>query len=118
MEVNIVSDRENKPLKRREIEFSVDQEGGTPKRDELTREVCKKLNLNPDSTVVVKVDQGFGRKRSTGIAHSYASREALEKTEPKHLLARISKKAGKGEQKAEEKKEAKAEGKEGKAEEM
>lgn len=97
-----MSDKENRLLKRREIEFSVEQEAGTPEREELTKEICKKLSLSPDSTVVVRVDQGFGRKKSTGVVHSYESRELLEKTEPKHLLARIGKKSVKGEKKAEQ----------------
>lgn len=107
MELTIISNNENKLLKRKEISFSAVQEGGTVNREELTRELCKKLNLHPESTVVTRIDQGYGMKESTGMAHSYQTREMLEKYEPKNVLARIAKKsakqnAGKEEPKAED----------------
>jgi small subunit ribosomal protein S24e len=106
MEVKIISNNENKLLNRKEITFSVDQDSSTATRESLTKDICKKLNLSPEATIVVRIDQGFGSKESTGIAHSYASKEMLEKYEPKHLLTRISKKAAKGKEgAAEEKKE-------------
>lgn len=88
MELKIESSKENKLLNRKEITFTVEQDSSTAKRDELTKELCKKLNLNPESTIIVRIDQGFGRKESSGVAHSYQSRELLEKYEPKHVLAR------------------------------
>lgn len=96
MELKIVSSNDNKLMSRKEIRFSVDQDGSTASRDMLTKEICKKLNLNPDFTIIVRIDQGFGKKESTGTAHSYDSKEMLEKYEPKHLLTRIGKKAAKG----------------------
>ncbi len=95
MDVEIDSNRENKALGRKEISFKAGEEGATASRQEITKAVCKKLNLDPDATIVVSISQGFGSKGTAGIAHSYASREALERNEPKHLLARIAKKAAK-----------------------
>jgi len=95
MELKIISNTENKLLNRKEITFSVEQDSSTATRDDLTKELCKKLNLSPDSTLIVKINQGFGKKESSGVAHSYATKEALEKFEPKHILTRIAKKAAK-----------------------
>ncbi len=95
MELKILSNNENRLLNRKEIEFSVDQESSTANRTDLTKELCKKLNLSPESTLIVRIDQGFGKKESRGMAHSYQTKEALERYEPKHILERISKKAGK-----------------------
>jgi small subunit ribosomal protein S24e len=107
MELKITSDSENKLLGRREIIFSVEQENSTPNKIVLAREICKRLSLNPESTVVVRIDQGFGRKESTGFAHSYENKQEMEKHEPKHLITRINKKSGaqaaEGAPKAEEK---------------
>lgn len=95
MDITITYDRENKVLNRREIGFSIDKQSGTPNKSEISKEVCKKLNLDPECTVVVKVDQEFGRKTSTGIIHSYESKELLQKHAPKHILDRSSKGAPK-----------------------
>lgn len=97
MEIKIESNKENKLLGRKEITFSVDQENSTVRRDALTKELCKKLSLSPESTIVVTISQGFGNKQSTGVAHSYSTKEMLEKYEPKHVLARIAKKSAKKE---------------------
>lgn len=107
MELVITSENDNKLLNRKEIRFSVQQEGATLKKEEITKEICKKLNLSPEATIVVKIDQGFGKKESSGIAHSYKDKEALKKYEPEHLLKRISKKAG-GAEGAEEPKQEEA----------
>jgi len=97
MELKITANTENKLLNRKEITFMVEQDNSTAKRDELTKELCKKLSLNPDSTIIVRIDQGFGRKESSGVAHSYQSKEQLEKYEPKHVLSKVNKKSVKKE---------------------
>jgi small subunit ribosomal protein S24e len=88
MEVN--ANVENKIFQRKEIRFSVTEEP-TPSRAQISIELCKKLNLSPDTTIVVKVDQLFGSKMSVCMAHSYQNRETLEKFEPKHILKRYEK---------------------------
>lgn len=93
MELKINSNNENKLLGRREITFSVEQDSSTPSKKDIVKEVCKKLNLSPESTIIVKIDQGFGTKQSSGLAHSYESKAAMEKSEPKHLLTRLGKSA-------------------------
>jgi ribosomal protein S24E len=108
--MSILSDEENKTLNRREIEFAVVQEASTESREEIKIELCKKLNLNPDCTVISTIHQEFGMRRSRGTAHSYKSKEEMGKTEPKYLIDRLSKKnkdgsgAAKPEEAASEKK--------------
>lgn len=92
MELKIISDNENRLLNRREISLTVEHEKGTPRKEDLARELCRKLNLSPESTIIVRMGQGFGRKESTALAYSYKTKELLERYEPKHLLARSAKK--------------------------
>ncbi len=105
MELKILKNNENKLFNRKEISFSVEQMGSTVNRTELTKELCKKLSLHPESTIITRIDQGYGAKGSTGMAHAYQSKEMLEKYEPKKRLARIAKKAAKGQPAAEPKTE-------------
>ncbi|MDE1833323.1 MAG: hypothetical protein KGH58_02800 [Candidatus Micrarchaeota archaeon] len=118
MELKITSERENPLLKRKEITFSISHEAATMSKAEILKEVSKKLSLNPENTIVIKVDQQFGAKSSTGIAHSYESRQDLERLESKHVLKRagITIEEKKPEAKKEEKAEAKEEKKEEKKE--
>ena len=107
MELKVLSNVENNLLSRKEIVFSVVQESSTVSKNELVKELSKKLNLNPEGTIIIKLDQSFGVKQSMGLAHSYKSKDLLEKYEPKHLISRLT---GKKEKKAEQPKpEPKAE---------
>ncbi|MGI0100846.1 MAG: 30S ribosomal protein S24e [Candidatus Micrarchaeaceae archaeon] len=112
MELEIISKKENVLFKRKEILFSIEGSAGTTRRNDVKAEICKRLNLSPEYTIVVRIDQGFGSKKSTGVAHSYDSKETMETYEQKHVLARVSKGATKQNAQVE-----KAEGKEAKAEE-
>ncbi len=102
MELSITSNKENKLLGRREIGFNVVQEGSTPSKNEVKAELCKKLNLDPESVIVVKLDQSTGVKQGHGSAHAYPSKEAVEKFEPLYLVNRM--KGIKGAKVAKEKK--------------
>lgn len=109
MNVRIVSDTENKLFGRRDIEFDIVSESATVSKDEAKVELCKKLNLDPDATLVVRMDQSFGYKKCTGVAHSYKNAADIKKYEPGHLLARGKKGAAAEQPKEEKPKEAKKE---------
>lgn len=89
MELKIVSNVENKTLGRREIAFEV-ADAGQAKRSEVHAELCKHLNLKPEGTVVVEMRRRFGEKQLSCTAHSYETKEKMEKTEPRYLLDRVS----------------------------
>ncbi len=115
MDIKITSNVENKMLNRKEIRFQAVYAGKTPSKDELRELLCKTLNLNPSTTVIVNVDQTYGAMSSNVLAHSYAKAQDMS-IEPKHFEKRKSKKgagdaaeAQAPEQKKEEKKEAPAE---------
>ena len=94
MELNIISQTKKQLLGLNEIKFSVIADEATSQRGMVQRELCKKLNLNPDSTVIVNMKQSFGAKLVMCIAHAYSDKESMLASEPKHLMARIAKKAG------------------------
>ncbi|MCL5092094.1 MAG: hypothetical protein M1364_00325 [Candidatus Marsarchaeota archaeon] len=94
MELKIINDTENNMLKRRELEFYITGYEATNSKADAKRELCKKLNLSPDNTVIVSLNQEFGMKRSVGIAHSYSSAAELEKVEPKFIIERMKKSEG------------------------
>jgi small subunit ribosomal protein S24e len=95
MELKITDDKENALMGRREIAFYIDGEEKTPATVEVKVELCKRLNLDPDSTIVTKVQQRFGIRRVECTAHSYKEKGALERNEPAHIIEREKKKAAK-----------------------
>ncbi|MDE1857235.1 MAG: hypothetical protein KGH98_04120 [Candidatus Micrarchaeota archaeon] len=116
MNVRIVSDTENRLFGRRDIEFDIVSESATVSKEEAKVELCKKLSLDPDATVIVRVDQQFGYKRCVGFAHSYKNAADIKRYEPEHLLGRGKKGAAAEQPKEEPKQEKREEKKEEKKE--
>ncbi|MCL4411385.1 hypothetical protein M1329_00390 [Candidatus Marsarchaeota archaeon] len=96
MELRITEDKENKLIGRREVEFVIDGEVSTPPTSEVAKELCKKLNLNPDNTIVTSIRQQFGLRRAVCTAHSYSDKRAMERYERRHIAARATKRSSKG----------------------
>ncbi|MCL5433821.1 MAG: hypothetical protein M1538_02485 [Candidatus Marsarchaeota archaeon] len=92
MELKINKDVENKIMNRREIDFYVVSEDKTISKEEAKKEICKKLNLNPELTIIVKIAQEFGMKRSRVSAHNYKNMDSLNKFVQKYIPARLNKK--------------------------
>jgi len=95
MDISIDKQTENKLLGRKEIHFTAKYSGKTPSRDELKEELCKKLNLDPSRTVIVRASQLYGSPSSEVVAYSYESDEAM-KTVPEYITKRGAPKAEKG----------------------
>ncbi len=79
MEITINDDKENKLFERRELAVHAAYEGKTPGRAEIAEGVCKKLNLNPDTFQIIRIDQNYGIRTSEVVAYSYNSKESMDK---------------------------------------
>ncbi|MFH1520392.1 MAG: hypothetical protein ABID61_01985 [Candidatus Micrarchaeota archaeon] len=88
MNVNIISNNDNKLLDRKEVEAEVSFEGATPKRVQLKEAVGQKIGSNPDLMVLRTVTSNFGRHMVKVRVHSYSSKETLIATEPVHIKVR------------------------------
>ena len=111
MEIKILEEREEKLFGRKEITFEASYEGKTPSGEEVKQEICKKLGLSPDLTVVIKIDQAYGKGLSTVKVHSYAKKEVMEKIvrKPKEATAKKPEAPKPAPEPKEEKKEEKKE---------
>lgn len=90
MDMQIDNEREDKMFGRKEIWASTTYTGSTPSREEIKQEVCKKLGLNPDLTLVIKVSQAYGAHSSEIKIHSYSSKEVMDRLmrKPKEAAAK------------------------------
>lgn len=96
MEINILSNKEEKLFERSSIVFFMEYKNQTPSKEEAKVALCKKANLRPDFTVITSIEQAFGSKSCKAYAHSYSSKEALDRYERKHLLKRLEKQGAAG----------------------
>lgn len=89
MNIKIVSEFENKLFDRKEIKFTIDNGRlQTPKKVDVKRELCKKLSLNSNNMVIIKINQVFGSGFIDCYAHFYNKEEFITKFEPEYILKR------------------------------
>jgi ribosomal protein S24E len=79
MEFKILDDKENKLFARRELRLHAVYDGKTPTRDEIRESVCKKLNLDPETFDIIRVEQRYGVRTSDVLAYSYADKASMAK---------------------------------------
>jgi small subunit ribosomal protein S24e len=89
MEVDIVSQKENPLLKRKEIGFKVKHvAGATPPRLEVRRAVSEALKANVDLIFVKKFETRPGTHTAVGVANLYDSAEQAKLIEPDYIINR------------------------------
>jgi ribosomal protein S24E len=106
MDLKITKEKEDKLLKRTEIEFEVDDAEKTPARVELRRRIAALKNAKEELVSIYWERQCFGEHRATGKAFIYSDEGTFKSIEPKFLAEREikgGKKKGKGEEAQEEK---------------
>ncbi|NLI62348.1 MAG: 30S ribosomal protein S24e [Methanosarcinaceae archaeon] len=88
MEIIIKSDRQNKLLNRRELDFVVKYEGPTPSRIDIRRKLSAILNTDLELTLIHKIKSEFGISEATGYAKIYDSKDRMKTVETKYILER------------------------------
>ena len=89
MDINVLEDKENALLERREVRFEVRFSGPTPGRKEVKEALRSKLGVDSDLVVIHKLTQPFGITRVEGDAAVYKNEKA-KAVEHEHLLLRDS----------------------------
>jgi small subunit ribosomal protein S24e len=89
MQVQILSQKENPLLKRKEIHFQVRHEASsTPPRLEVRRAVADALQANVDLVFVKKCETRAGMHAALGVANLYDSVEQAKLIEPEYVFKR------------------------------
>jgi len=88
MDVEILSQRENPLLQRKEVKFRVVYAGaGSPGRQDVRNKLIAMLDAQKDLTILDYMKPEFGRQASRGYVKIYENALAM-KVEPKHQLKR------------------------------
>jgi ribosomal protein S24E len=80
MEMKVNSDNENKLFGRREIVATTQFEGKTPTKAEIKESICKQMNLDPEISEVIRIDQAYGLKKCTATVYTYTNKEMMQKS--------------------------------------
>ncbi|MDD5473222.1 MAG: 30S ribosomal protein S24e [Candidatus Methanoperedens sp.] len=96
MEVQIIKDKKNPILKRREISFKV-KEKVTPPRIEVKAKLAALLNSKPELIVIERLDTVYGKQELIGTGCIYETEERLKQLAHQHLIARDAPKVKEGE---------------------
>ncbi|MGD9912409.1 30S ribosomal protein S24e [Methanothrix sp.] len=89
MDIEIVSERENPLLKRREIVLKVIHgEGPTPTRKSVVERLAAIKDSKPGLVVIRKMNSLFGRRESIAHARIYESEERMRQVENPHIVKR------------------------------
>ncbi|VVB87209.1 30S ribosomal protein S24e [uncultured archaeon] len=92
MELQIIKDKTNPLLKRREISLKITNKG-TPSRIEVKNKLAALANSKPELIVIEHLDTVFGKMEVLGTASIYESDGRLKQLAHQHLVARDKPKA-------------------------
>ena len=88
MDFEIISDKRNELLSRREVGFNLKYDGATPSRMQIIGKLCALLNVKEHQVTLDTLHSSFGKTEIIGSARVYDSEESRNKTERPHLSAR------------------------------
>lgn len=87
MELQIIKDKTNPQLKRREASIKIISKG-TPSRIEVKNKLAALANSKPELIVIERLESVFGKQEVWGEASIYESEDRLKQVAHQHLLAR------------------------------
>ena len=87
MELQIIKDKTNPLLKKREVSIKINNKG-TPSRIDIKNKLAAMANSKPELIVIEHLDTVFGKQEVNGTVSIYQTEERLKQIAQKHLLAR------------------------------
>ncbi len=89
MEINIINEKENKAINRKEINFEINYTQAPPKKVAARKELSKLIKSDENLILIRKMSNAFGKRKMVCIAHIYPDEKILKKFEPEYLIKRI-----------------------------
>jgi len=88
MDFEIISDKRNELLSRREVQFNLKYDGATPARMQIIGKLCALLNVKENQVTLDSLNSSFGKTEIRGSARIYDNEEGRNRTERPYLTAR------------------------------
>lgn len=110
MKLNIITEKNNDLLGRKELIFNLEFDGATPKTEDVKNEIATASKSKKELVIIKVIKNDYGQTKANGNAYVYNSIEDLKKLENyEEPVVEESAKEETKEEKAEEIKEEKAE---------
>lgn len=91
--MEIIKEKDMKLLSRKRVVLMIDNEGATPSRQELIKQVAAKFKVKEELVVIKHIYQQFGKKKTKLMVHIYNDKKKKDVFEHKSLLKKHEKKA-------------------------
>ena len=82
--MEIIEQKEDKLLHRKEVLLKVDFEKNTPSKEESNKELVNTLKVSSDLIKLDIIKQRFGERSADIVAYVYKDKESLKKVEVKN----------------------------------
>jgi len=98
MKIEILSEKENKPLARKEIAFKIDHAGAsTPSREDIRAKLVAQFDADASAVVVSTLNTHYGIGVTEGSIHIYSDPEQMKRIALNHMVKRHESKKKEGE---------------------
>jgi small subunit ribosomal protein S24e len=89
MELEILQEKENKPLGRRELRFRIEHiEDTTPSRSDVRSKLAAQYDAEASTVIIKKMETRFGIGITEGTARIYSDLNQMEQVERDYMVAR------------------------------
>jgi small subunit ribosomal protein S24e len=88
MEIEVIEEKENPLLGRKELRVKVSHDGPAPNRDEVRKRIEAVLDAKKETVIVDTIKTEFGVSESLAVVKVYKSKEKAESVEPSYILER------------------------------
>jgi small subunit ribosomal protein S24e len=88
MDIQVIKDKENPLLKRREVIFKISHDGPTPPRGSVIDRLAATMNSMPRLVVIDRMNTEFGKQETIGYAKIYEDEDRAREVERVHILER------------------------------
>ncbi len=88
MNIEVIQDRKNPLLNRRELDLTIHYESSTPKREDVRKALSEKYGVEVERIIIEKMESLFGTKKARAHVHIYDTIEDAKRYERKHILKR------------------------------
>jgi small subunit ribosomal protein S24e len=86
VDIEILEEKENPLLRRKELRIKVSHNGATPRRAEVREKIIALKDANRDSVVLHSLHSRFGARESIAFVKIYESPQAMLSVEQEHVL--------------------------------
>ncbi|MHA1576099.1 MAG: 30S ribosomal protein S24e [Candidatus Thorarchaeota archaeon] len=89
MKIEILSEKENKPLARKEIAFKIDHAGAsTPSRADIRAKLVAQFDADASAVIISTLNNQFGIGMTEGTVRIYSDSEQMKRIELNHMVKR------------------------------